>query len=139
MTRFHRLVVPILAVAVILAFGTLAVAQQGGVAAQPMVVRPAMAQVPSIPGYYMLRMKHVQDELEITDEQLETLKELGKKYYEDMRQDWSGFRDLSVEERTAKYAEVREKNAKRMAQLREQIEGVLVPHQIDLLKKIYIE
>jgi len=136
MTRFHRLVVPVLAVAAMLAFGASAVAQQGGVAAQPMVVRPAMAQVPAVPGYYMLRMKHVQDELELTDEQLATLKEIGKKYYEGMRRDWSGFKDLSAEERQAKYAEIREKNRKLAEDVRKQVEEVLVPHQIDQLKKI---
>ena len=136
MTRFCCLVVPFLAVAAMLAFGTPAVAQQGGVAAQPMVVRPAMAQIPAVPGYHMLRMQHVQDQLELTDEQLATLKDLGKKYYEGMRHDWSGFRDLSAEERQAKSAEIREKNQKLSEDMRKQIEEVLVPHQIDLLKKI---
>lgn len=136
MIRFCCLVVTFLAVAAMLAFGTPAVAQQGGVAAQPMVVRSAMAQIPAVPGYYMLRMQHVQDQLELTDEQLATLKELGKKYYEGMRRDWSGFKDLSAEERQAKYAEIREKNRKLAEDVRKQVEDVLVPHQIDQLKKI---
>ena len=136
MTRFCCLVVAFVAVAAVLAFGTLAVAQQGGVAAQPMVVRSATAQIPAVPGYHMLRMQHVQDQLELTDEQLATLKDLGKKYYEGMRHDWSGFKDLSTEERQAKYAEIREKNQKLSEDMRKQVEEVLVPHQIDLLKKI---
>lgn len=137
MTRFHRLVVVFLAVAAMLAFGTWAVAQQGGgLAIQPGAAWTATAQIPAVPGYYMLRMQHVQDQLELTDEQVATLKEIGKKYYEGMRYDWSNFKDLSAEERQAKYAEIREKNQKLAGDVRKQIEEVLLPHQIDLLKKI---
>lgn len=135
MNRFARLMLPALAAAAILARGTPAPAQssQAGVPVARQTVRPLY---PAIPGFYMLRAEHVQKELGLTDEQKKKLEELGKKYYEDMRQDWSGIRELSDEQRRAKYAKIREKNKKRTEALRQEIEKVLLPRQLQTLNQI---
>lgn len=102
------------------------VSSQGGVA----------AGFPAVPGYYMLARKSVQDQLELTEEQIKKLKELGQKYVEGMRYDWKDYQNLSQEERQAKWAEHREKQQKLMEEIRGQAEDLLLPHQLDALKKI---
>ncbi len=87
-------------------------------------------------GYHMLRMENVQKEIELLDEQKEKIEAISKKYYEDMRNDWSGIRDMSAEQRREKVNELREKHAKTREQLKEQVEAVLLPHQRDALKKM---
>jgi Spy/CpxP family protein refolding chaperone len=138
MARF--LVLPAAAAAVVLATcpwadGQVRVLAQG----EPVVVTSqggVAAPFPAMPGYYMLSQKHVRDELELTEEQIEALKELGKKYVEGMRYDWQGLQNLSQEERQAKMAEYRRKQQKLMEEIRGQVEELLLPHQIDALKKI---
>lgn len=132
MPQFPRWIVAAFAAATVTVLGSSAIAQQGGqVAARNM--RP---MYPAIPGFYMLRQEYVQKELELTDEQRQKLQELGKKYYEDIRRDWTGLRDLSAEQRKAKYAEIRAENQKRTEALRKEMEKVLSPQQLDALKQI---
>ena len=66
----------------------------------------------------------------------EKIEAISKKYYEDMRKDWAGIREMSAEERREKVAELREKHSKARESIKEQVEAVLLPHQIDALKKI---
>ncbi len=101
--------------------------------------RMAQPEFPALPGFYMLRMESVQKELELTPEQIEKLKELGKKYYEDVRADqevWKNWQQMSQEERSAKAAEQREKYVKRTEDLRQRVEKVLLAHQVKALKEI---
>lgn len=98
--------------------------------------QPATTLYPGIPGYYLLRMEHVQRELGFSEEQKQKLDQITKQYYEDSRQDWSGLRDLSPEERQKKMADIREKTTKRMEALRKQTEELLLPHQLKQLKEI---
>jgi Spy/CpxP family protein refolding chaperone len=99
----------------------------------------AFSDMPALPGYYLLRMEHVQKELNLTREQVEKLKELGRKYYEQIRGDqdvWKNWRQMTPEERSTKAAELREKYKKRAEDLRKKIEKVLLPQQIQALKEI---
>lgn len=101
--------------------------------------RTSQPELPALPGFYMLRMENVQKELELSQEQIEKLKELGKKYYEDVRADqdaWKNWQQMTPEERAAKTAEQREKYVKRSQDLRKSVEKVLLPHQIKALKEV---
>ena len=138
MTRFPCFLFPCLAAAAILAPGAPVLAQGHKADGQPRH-RVMHSQMPALPGYYMLRMEHVQKELELLPDQIEKLKELGKQYYEQMRADqgmWKNWRDMTPEQRTVKTAEMREKYKQRAEELRKNIEKVLLPHQIRTLKKI---
>jgi len=155
MTRFHRLI-PLCAAAAVLVVGTLALAQAPKVvpaqpkklvAKQPVQVRqvgPGVRRMSQpgfgyLPGYYQLRSPDTQKELELVPEQVEKLKEIAKKYQEEMQADrnaWKNWRDMTPEERKAKSAEIREKRTKRAETAKAEIEKVLLPHQIDKLKQI---
>ena len=119
MIQVSRWLAAALLIAVIVWAGTSAAAEAaaqavpGGrvIATQPMV------RYPAVPGYYSLQMKHVQEQLELLDEQKQKLEELGKKYYEEMRaqysgQDWTKVREMSAEDRQKHYAEIGEKRKK---------------------------
>lgn len=162
MTRLIRLVA--CAAAAVLAAGTMAQAQAPKpvpakpkrVVGQPLVVQAQGAPqvyrlgqggvqqigrsgIPSVPGYYQLGMPNVQKELELVPEQIEKLKELGKKYYEEARADqnvWKDWQKMTPDERKAKSAEVREKYKKRAEAMKAEVEKILLPHQLDKLKQI---
>jgi len=114
--------------------------QIGGSARQKIQViatpQRAVALIPAIPGYHLLRLEHVQKELELLDEQKEKLEQIAKRYYDQTRQNWSDFRELSLQERQRKMAEIRQKNEERLEAVRKQTEEVLLPHQLARLKKI---
>ncbi len=102
----------------------------------PRAVQP---QIPSLPGFWQLRMKNVQEELEIVPEQIEELKALGKDYYEQMRAqqaDWSNFAKMTQEQRQAKYNQLKEKREAQADEIRKKIEKVLLPHQLKALQDI---
>lgn len=96
--------------------------------------------MPAVPGFYMLRTPAYQKELELVDEQKKKLEEIAKAYGEELRTssqyDWSKLRDMSAEERKAKYAEIRQQRTKLAGKYRQQIEEVLLPHQLQALKQI---
>ena len=133
MIRFPRLAA-LFAAAVVLLFGSLALAQQGGAAGKP--IQP---QFPSLPGFWQLRMEHVQKDLELVPEQIEKLKQIGKKYYEEMRAqrgDYQNWGKLTPEERQVKYKEMQEKRKKQAAAIREEVKKVLLPHQLKAIQDI---
>ena len=94
----------------------------------------------AVPGYWSLRTESVQNELKLTDEQKEKLKQISKSYYDQMpqssQQDWAKYREMSAEERRKKYGEIAEKRRQRLDAARKQIEAVLTPDQLDALKTI---
>ncbi|NQU26021.1 MAG: hypothetical protein HQ567_32440 [Candidatus Nealsonbacteria bacterium] len=104
------------------------------------VVRIGAAMIPAVPGYYSLRQKDVQEELELLDEQIKKLEAIGKEYQESIgasyQQNWAEIRKLPAEEQRKKYAEISKKRADQMKAVGKKIEAVLLPHQIDLLKQI---
>ena len=115
--------------------------QIGGAAAQKIrVVVPAQARavslVPAIPAYSLLRLAHVQEELDMTDEQKKELEEITKRYQERTRQSWADLRGLSPQERQKKMAEIRKENAERLEAFRKQTEEVLLAHQLERLEEI---
>ena len=103
-------------------------------------VRFREGMIPAVPGYYSLRQKDVQEELELVDAQIKKLEAIGKEYQESIRtsyqQDWAKIRELPAEVQQKKYAEISKKRTEQMDEVRKQIEAVLLPHQIDLLKKV---
>jgi len=101
---------------------------------QPGQANPAYATFPSVQGFYMLRMPSVQKELELVPEQIEKLEKIGKEYYDQMRQDWSGLGNLSPEERQKKYQEIREQQQKRAEVVVKKIKEVLLPQQLEQLE-----
>jgi len=88
-----------------------------------------------IPGLYMLDNEQVKKELELVDEQEQKLQEIAKKYRDQVREAWAGWNDVPAEERQAKMAEVREETGKLAEKARKDAEKVLLPHQLDALKK----
>lgn len=84
----------------------------------------------------MLRLEHVQDELELGAEQREKLKRVFQQHDEQARKAWEGLRDLPMQERLKKSAEIRQKSAERLEDLRKQALDVLLPEQRDKLKQI---
>ncbi len=92
-----------------------------------------------LPGYYMLQQEYVQKELELVPEQKKRLEEIAKKVYEDMQEDqkqWAKYRDMTPEERQEFFAKMRERYQKRIEDAKAEVEKVLLPHQLALLRKI---
>lgn len=139
MSRFPRTLL-LLVVCGVMSAGVLALGQEAKPAGRGgQVAKPVKPQMPALPGFWQLRMKNVQEDLELVPEQIEELKALGKEYYEQMRahrgdyKDWSS---LSQEERQAKYKEIRERRKVEAEALRKKIEKVLLPHQLKALRDI---
>lgn len=94
-----------------------------------------------VPGYGELRSEAVQEEIDLIPAQKEKLQKIGEDYMAAMREgfsstDFSRIREMEASEREAFMTELREKREKLSAQAKEQVEQVLLPHQIDALKKI---
>ena len=136
MPRLVCCLLVMVAALVILGAGHTAVAYQPKVLVKQPAAQPAYSTFPAVSGFYMLRMKHVQEQLELVPEQIEKLEKIGKEYYQQMREDWSGMADMSVEERRKKTQEIREKQQKRAEEVAEKIKGVLLDHQLKKLEEI---
>jgi Spy/CpxP family protein refolding chaperone len=141
MTRTPRLVTLLSVFVLVLCVSTLAFAEDakpGAAASQP-AVQWAAPQFPPVAGLWQLQNESARKELELVPDQIEKLKALGKKYYEDARGDanlWGDYRSLTPEQQKAKYTEYQEKMKKRMADLRAAVDKILLPHQIATLKDI---
>ena len=90
-------------------------------------------------GAELLRSDEVRKELELVDEQIEKLEKLGEEMRNEMREMFSGMRDLSQEERQAKFTELRETMRKKGEELSEKVDQVLLPHQRDRLNQIRLQ
>lgn len=88
-----------------------------------------------IPGLYMLDNEQVKKELELVDEQEQKLREIAKEYRDQVREAWAGWNEVAEDKRQAKMAEVREETGKLAEKARKDAEKVLLPHQLDVLKK----
>jgi len=89
-----------------------------------------------LPGFWMLAQENVQKELELSAEQKEKLLAIAKKSQEQSRQDWAEVAKLPREEQAQAMNELREKTAKRSAEVRKEVEAVLLPKQLERLKEI---
>jgi Spy/CpxP family protein refolding chaperone len=87
----------------------------------------------------MLMDEQIRAEMEIVPEQHEKIKAVGEKFRNEMRDMWSGFRDLNEEEREAKMAENRAKMQERMSALQEEINKELLPHQVARLGQLHLQ
>lgn len=87
----------------------------------------------------MLMRDDVRKELEIVDDQVEKLQALSSSMRDQMREMFSGFRDLSDDERRAKFQEVRGKMEQQREKLQGQINEILLPHQRDRLKQVALQ
>ncbi len=88
-----------------------------------------------IPGLYMLGNQDVQKELELVEDQKNQLREIAKKYQEEVRAAWSGVQQLPAEQRAEKYREIQKETQKLAADARTAAQKVLLAHQVDRLKK----
>jgi Spy/CpxP family protein refolding chaperone len=108
--------------------------------AKPVILGGAGGMYYGLPGYYMLQQENVQKEIELVPEQKAKLQEIAKKYAEGMQADantdWAKIRELPAEEQKKKMDEIRQVYAKRTEDVKKQVEGVLLPHQLQTLKKL---
>jgi Spy/CpxP family protein refolding chaperone len=84
-------------------------------------------------GLMLLGDENVRKDLGITDDQQKKMEAFQAKVREEMGQVFQGLRDLSDEERTAKFAEIQKKMADMTSAAEKEI---LLPKQIDRLKQI---
>ncbi|HTN74275.1 MAG TPA: hypothetical protein VL096_03480 [Pirellulaceae bacterium] len=84
----------------------------------------------------LLQNEDVKKELDLVDDQVSKLNAINEKLREEMRSQFSGFRDLSQEERTAKFEELRGKMEERTKQVQAEIDDVLLPQQRERLAQI---
>lgn len=87
----------------------------------------------------LLGIADVQKEIELTDDQKAKMKEIGEKAAAQMREQFSGFRDLSQEERQKKFEEMRTKAPERDAELLKKVNEVLLPHQVQRLEELRVQ
>ena len=80
----------------------------------------------------------VQTELELSDEQKESLTKLSTEARGN-RADFQGLQDLSAEERTKKMAELREAGQVRTAETNKKVNEILLPSQQERLKQIILQ
>ena len=84
-------------------------------------------------GLTLITDENVKKDLGITDDQIKKLEEYQAKTREEMRNAFQGLRDLSAEERTAKFQELQKKATEASAAAETEI---LLPKQIERLKQI---
>ena len=90
-------------------------------------------------GINLLQSEKVREDLELVDDQVNELQKLRDQIYQEMRDMWSGMRDLSREERREKFAEIRADMEARRGEIEEQINGVLLPHQQKRLSQLSMQ
>lgn len=127
--------------ALTLLFAASAMAQPGGGRRQGQA-GPGMGG-PGGPGMggplQLLRLEQVQKEIELVDDQKTKLRELGEESAREMREAFSGMRDLNEEQRRERMEELRKKAQEREAELAKKIEAILLPHQLKRLKEISVQ
>ena len=87
----------------------------------------------------LLASEQVQKELELIDEQIKDFEKLREEQQEKIREMFSGMRDLAEDERRAKFESMRGKLEEVQKELKEKMNAVLMPHQLDRLKELNIQ
>ncbi|QDU93335.1 hypothetical protein [Lignipirellula cremea] len=87
----------------------------------------------------LVRSDAVAAEIELVDDQKEQLQALNEELREEMRAQFQGFRDLSEDERTERFAQMRENFAKQREKTQEKLNNILLPHQVDRLRQIELQ
>lgn len=90
-------------------------------------------------GLMYLRSEQVQKELNLTEEQKDKLRALGEKLGEQMRERFSGMRDLSEQQRRERFQEMQKDAAKRAEETRKELAGILKPEQFKRLRQIELQ
>ena len=95
-------------------------------------------------GLELINDENVRKELDLVDDQVSKLREIQGRAGEEMRAafegfDFQGLRDLSEEERDAKFAPIRAKMEKVNADIQKDIDQVLLPQQRQRLKEIVVQ
>ncbi len=90
-------------------------------------------------GLAPLLVETVQKDLQLTSEQIDKLKDLAKTVREAGREQRTKFRDLSPEERQAKWRELRSTLQGRAEELKKKIEAILTTKQLERLKEIRLQ
>lgn len=86
----------------------------------------------------LLRSKEVREELKITDEQMEAIKKLSQAS-RPKRPEGLNFREMSEEDRSAFFKKMQKEQAERIAEMKEQLEEVLLPQQIERAEQIALQ
>ncbi len=87
----------------------------------------------------LLQNEKVQKELELVDDQKDALKKLGEQIRKDMTDQFAGMRDLSREDRTKKFEEMRPAVEAKPKDYQAKIEDVLLPKQKERAKQIEVQ
>ena len=88
---------------------------------------------------WLLRMEQIQEEIALTDEQKAQLNEIGQQLMSEFRDQFAGMRELTQEQRQAKWGELREKIQKRAETIRKKTEGLLLPEQLTRVNQIRVQ
>jgi hypothetical protein len=106
-------------------------AAQGGQAAPE--AEPAF---PNIPSYYLLGMEQVQNDLKLTDQQKQQIQQLTDAYTQESQQELQTLRELPPNQRQAKLAAAQQRSMQRIETLRQRLEGMLQPKQLEQVRQI---
>jgi Spy/CpxP family protein refolding chaperone len=91
----------------------------------------------------LIQQQEVQQEIELSEEQQAELQSLGDTIRNEVRDQmqgmFQGLRDLSDEERQAKFAEIRTRFEEFNKDAETRMQSVLMPHQFDRLKQIDLQ
>lgn len=91
----------------------------------------------------LIQQQDVQQEIELTDDQQAELQKLGETIRDEIRSQmqgmFQGMRDLSDEERQARFNEIRTKFEEINKNAEGRLQEVLLPHQFDRLKQIDLQ
>ena len=87
----------------------------------------------------LLMDANIRKELELVDDQEAKLRAIGEEIGREMRDAFSGMRDLSPEERNARRDEMRTKFQEMRAKMDGRIKDVLLPNQMDRLKQLNLQ
>lgn len=90
-------------------------------------------------GDWLLRNEAVAKELELVDGQLEKIEAAQAKMRDQLRELYSGLRDVPEAERRERFEGLREKSADLQKKLQEELDGILLPQQRDRLNQIRVQ
>ncbi len=90
-------------------------------------------------GLEVLMDENVRKELDIVDDQANKIRTISEKMRDEMREMFSGMRDIPEADRQAKFAELREKMQARAQSMQKEIDEVLLPQQRDRLKQVMLQ
>jgi len=87
----------------------------------------------------LLANEQVQKELELLPDQITDFGKLREEMGAKMREQYSGFRDLSDDDRRKKFEEMRPQMEKMQKEMQEKMKAVLLPHQNDRLRELFVQ